>query len=83
VRQPTVGRGDNPRGGLGCLQQREYLTPAFLEEAALLGEGDGFVELGTGAEMITEFVIICRSADRRGSGTSDSREWYGGAVRWF
>ena len=42
---------------LGRLQQRAHLAPAFLEEAALLGEGDGFVEVGAGAEVVAEFVM--------------------------
>ncbi len=44
--------GDQWPGWLGSLQQRARLAPMFLEEAALLGEGDGFVEVGAGTEMI-------------------------------
>jgi len=48
---------DHPRPWLGRLEQRAHLTPAFLEEAALVGEGDGVVEAGTGAEMVATFVM--------------------------
>jgi len=57
VRQPTVDRGRRPAPRLGRLQQRACFAPAVLEQAALFGEGDGFVEVGAGAEMVATFVV--------------------------
>ncbi len=38
---------------LGSLEQRAHLSPALLEEAALVGKRDSFIEVGTRAQMIT------------------------------
>ncbi len=45
-------RVDHPRPRLGRLQQRARLTPAFLEEAALVGKGDSVIDVAAWAEMM-------------------------------
>ena len=55
-RRRWAGGGD-PRLRLGHPQQRAHRAPAVLEEAALLGEGDGLVEAGARAEVVTELVV--------------------------
>jgi len=74
VRQPTMGRVAPLCPRLGHPRQRAYLTPAFLEEAALFGDGDGVVEAGAGAEVGAQF-IVCRT--EAGSGAKGAEPTYG------
>ena len=50
-------RGEQWPGWLGSLKQCAHVTPALLEEAALLGKRDPLVEAATWAEIVTKFVV--------------------------
>ena len=51
------GLGEQWSGRLGSLEQRAHLSPAALEEAALVGEGDRLVKACTRAEIVTKLVV--------------------------
>jgi len=78
VRRRWAGRDQWP-GWLGSLQQRAHLSPALLEEAALVGERDRIVEVGAGTKMITEFVVG-HAEPGSGAWRSRTRAWGSTAV---
>jgi len=59
VLQGVVGWGEQWPEWLGSLEQRAHLSPALLEQAALLGKRDRLVEACADTKMVTEFVVGC------------------------